>query len=172
MLFDKVSKLERLHKLKELGVLDEAQFEERKKLILEAKPVSKWLFIVPALAILGAGGAYGGVTYKAHLDAEKRKQQEAELPIPMVSYKKETKVVWEFTVGSNATPSYNYFYGYTDNSAAVSQACAYANTDIAREEANGWKIKSFNPAEKYVTNGTCKGRDVMLEREAAVITMG
>ncbi len=167
MFFDKVSKLERLHKLKELGVLDEAQFEERKQLILESKPISKWLFIVPVLAVLGAGGVYGGITYKAHVDAEKRKQQEAELPIPMVSYKKETKVVWEWTQGYTYTNNY-----WTNNSAQVAQACGYANTLVANEEENGWKITSSNPADKNVDGGTCKGRDIMLEREAAVITMG
>jgi len=167
MFFDKVSKLERLHKLKELGVLDDQEFEERKQRIVAAKPLNKWLLITPLLLIIAAAGGYGGLMYKAKLDIDKRKQQEAALPIPMVTYKKETKLVWESTSGYTYTN-----YGYYNNSAEVSQACTIANTDVASEEANGWKIASSNPADKNVTGGTCKGRDIMLEREMPSITIG
>ena len=167
MFFDKVSKLERLHKLKELGVLDEQEFEARKQHIVSAKPLNKWFLIAPLLLTMGGAGVYGGLMYKAKLDADKRKQQELALPIPMITYKKETKLIWESTSGYTYTN-----YGYYNNSAEVSQACTNANTYVAGEEANGWKIASSNPADKNVTGGTCKGRDIMLEREMPSITIG
>lgn len=170
MALGKISKLERLHRLKELGVLSDDEFEERKAKILSTKPVNKLVWILPVAALVLGGAGYGGYTYKQKLDAEQRRQQEAALPIPMVVYKKETKLMWEWTSGY--TFSRQYVWGFlTDNSAQVSQACGLQQpTTVAYEESRGWKIASSNPADKNVEGGTCKGRDIMLEREIPAVT--
>ena len=159
-----------LHRLKELGVLSEEEFEQRKQQILDSKPVSKLIWVLPLAALVLSGAGYGGYAYKQQYDAEKRRQQEAALPIPMVTYKKETKLMWEWTSGYNYSREYVWGY-WTDNSAQVSQACGLQQaTTVAYEESRGWKIISSNPADKNVQGGRCKGRDIMLEREIPAVT--
>jgi hypothetical protein len=170
MAFGKISKLERLLRLKELGVLSDEEFEQRKQLILDAKPVSKLVWALPVAAILLSGVAFGGYTYKQRYDAEKRRQQEAALPIPMVTYKTQTKLMWEWTSGYTFSRQQYGFY-VTDNSAEVARACGMQqSTNVTYEESRGWKIVSSNPADKNVQGGSCKGRDIMLEREMPSVT--
>ncbi len=167
LMFSKISKLERLLKLKELGVLGEHEFERQKQEIINAKPISRIVYVAPLAVLLLAAAGYGLFKHNEAADADRKKQQEAELPIPMVSYKKETKLMWEWTQGYTYT---NWGWG-GNNSAAVSQACSSQGASIYAEEERGWKIISSNPADKNVQGGTCKGRDIMLEREIPTINI-
>lgn len=163
-MFSKVAKLERLLKMKELGVLSEEDFNQRKQAIIDAKSISPLVYVIPLVVVLVSAVGFGAFKYNQTANDEQRKLQEAELPIPMVSYKKENKLVWEWTSGYTYT-NFGGFWG-GNNSAEVSQACRNESASVSLEESNGWKIVSSNPADKNVQGGSCKGRDIMIERES------
>lgn len=81
----------------------------------------------------------------------KRCQTADELSIKNVTQ----KLIWDWTGGFS-----NNGRGWE-----ISKQCRELTDDLETYLNSGWKIKSTSPFERYVTNGSCQGRDIVLERE-------
>lgn len=79
----------------------------------------------------------------------------------------EQKIIWEWTVGSNAE------VGYVDgrnNKDVVAELCDAKSEKLVNYTGDGWRIISASPADRIVSNGTCKGREVIIEKNIQVET--
>ena len=66
------------------------------------------------------------------------------------------KIVWEWTQG----------YSMQQGAFVMTDKCKAMSQNIQQYLDDGWKIISTVPFERYVTGGTCQGRDVVLEKSS------